>query len=142
MTKTILSILGTLFLVVGIAGFVAPGLGGTHLMPAHNIIHLVSGALALWFGLRGSPNAARTFSWVFAAVYGLLGIVGMAFGHMATPSMMDMPADPKLLTIIPGVLELGRNDHVLHIVLALVFVAAGFMARPVTRTARAAEVPR
>src|SRR4051794_27904420 len=111
MTKTILDIMGTVFLVVGIAGFVAPGLGGTHLMPAHNIIHIVSGALALWFGLKASLNGARTFSWVFAVVYGLLGVAGMALGHMGTPSMHEMGADPKLLSVIPGVLELGRNDH-------------------------------
>ena len=134
MTKTILNIMGTIFLVVGIAGFVAPGLGGTHLSAAHNVIHLVSGALALWFGLKGTLHGARMFSWVFASVYGLLGIAGMAFGRFGTPALHDMPADSKLLTVIPGWLELGRNDHVLHIVLAIVFVAAAVLARPVVRS--------
>jgi hypothetical protein len=133
MTKTILDIMGTIFLVVGIAGFVSPHMGGTHLSPAHNVIHLVSGALALWFGLKGTVSSARTFSWVFGIVYGLLGLAGMAFGAPAAPSMVDMPSDPKLLTIIPGVLELGRNDHILHIVLGIVFVAAALMARPIRR---------
>jgi hypothetical protein len=137
MTKTILDIMGTLFVVIGIAGFVSPGLGGTHLMPAHNVIHLASGALALWFGLKASLNAARKFSWGFAAFYGLLGIAGMAFGQMGTSSMHSMGADSKLLTVIPGVLEMGRNDHILHIVLALVFVVAAVMARPVSRTTSA-----
>src|SRR5678815_3466089 len=94
MTKTILSIMGTLFVVIGIAGFVSPGLGGTHLSPAHNVIHLVSGALALWFGLKGTMGAARTFSWVFAAVYGLLGLAGMIFGHSGV-GMHDMGTDQK-----------------------------------------------
>jgi len=139
MTKTILNIVGTIFVVVGIAGFVSPGLGGTHLSAAHNIIHLVSGALALWFGLRGTLNGARMFSWVFGIVYGLLGIAGMVFGHAGTASMGDMGADSKLLTIIPNVLELGRNDHVLHIIIGIVFIAAALLARPVVR--RTAEAP-
>jgi hypothetical protein len=139
MTKTILNIVGTIFVVVGIAGFVSPGLGGTHLSPAHNVIHIVSGALALWFGLRGTLHGARMFSWIFGLGYGLLGVAGMVLGHPGTASMHDMGADSKLLTVIPNVLELGRNDHVLHIIIGIVFVAAALMARPVPR--RMAEAP-
>lgn len=133
MTKTILSIMGTIFMVVGIAGFVSPGLAGTHLSVAHNLIHLVSGALALWFGLKGTLSGERAFSWVFGIVYGLLGVAGMMFGH-SSMGMHDMGPDSKLLTVIPNVLELGRNDHILHIVLGVVFIAAALMARPVMRT--------
>src|ERR1041384_350994 len=96
MTKTILDIMGTIFLVVGIAGFVSPGLGGTHLSLAHNVIHLVSGALALWFGLKGTLSNARTFSWVFGIVYGLLGVAGMVFGQPGTAMLHEMGTDPKL----------------------------------------------
>jgi hypothetical protein len=134
MTKTILNIVGTVFVVLGIAGFVSPGLGGTHLSPAHNVIHIVSGALALWFGLRGTLQGARLFSWIFGLVYGLLGVAGMLFGHSGMAMMHDMGPDSKLLTVIPNVLELGRNDHVLHIIIGVVFIAAALMARPVTRT--------
>src|ERR1041385_697074 len=98
MTKTILSIMGTLFVVIGIAGFVSPGLGGTHLSVTHNVIHLVSGALALWFGLKAPPKSARTFSWIFALVYGLLGVAGMIFGQPA--ALHDMGPDAKMLTLI------------------------------------------
>jgi hypothetical protein len=139
MTKTILDIMGTIFVVVGIAGFVSPDLGGTHLSAAHNVIHLVSGALALWFGLKGTPGSARAFSWAFGTVYGLLGVAGMVLGHPGTPMMHDMGTDPKLLIVIPNVLELGRNDHILHIVLGIVFIAAALMARTAPRTA--AEAP-
>lgn len=130
MTKTILDIIGTIFIVIGIAGFVSPGMGGTHLSTAHNVIHIVSGALALWFGLKGTLRGARMFSWIFAAVYGLLGVAGMALGRSGVPSMHEMGTDPKLLTVIPNVLELGRNDHILHIVIAAVFIVAALMARP------------
>jgi hypothetical protein len=50
-----------------------------------------------------------------------------------------MGADSKLLTVIPNVLELGRNDHVLHIIIGIVFVVAAIMARPLPR--EIAEAP-
>ncbi len=140
MTKTILDIMGTIFVVVGIAGFVSPGLGGTHLSVAHNVIHIVSGALALWFGLKGTLSGARAFSWVFGIVYGLLGVAGMVFGHSGT-GMHDTGPDSKLLTVIPNVLELGRNDHILHIVLGVVFILGALLARPVSRMTKAEAPP-
>jgi hypothetical protein len=137
-----LDIVGTILLVLGIAGFVSPGMGGTHLSAAHNIIHIVSGALALWFGLKGTVSGARTFSWVFGLVYGLLGLAGFIFGQPALPSTMpDMGSDPKLLTVIPNVLELGRNDHILHLGLGVLFMAMALMARPVRRRATEATQP-
>src|SRR5947207_2682090 len=51
MAKTISTILGVLFLAVGLLGFAAPGLMGMHLSVAHNVVHLVSGAVALFFRL-------------------------------------------------------------------------------------------
>lgn len=130
-----LDIIGTILLVLGIAGFVSPGMGGTHLSVAHNLIHIVSGAVALWFGLKGTVSGARTFSLVFGFVYGLLGLAGFIFGQPALPAMMpEMGSDPKLLTVIPNVLELGRNDHTLHLVLGIVFMATALMSRPVRRS--------
>ncbi len=50
MAKTVCKLLGIVFIIVGVAGFVAPTLLGAHLNPAHNAVHLVSGAIALYFG--------------------------------------------------------------------------------------------
>ncbi|MGH9855929.1 MAG: DUF4383 domain-containing protein, partial [Blastocatellia bacterium] len=73
MAKTICKVLGTIFLVVGLLGFIAPNLMGMHLSAAHNVIHLVSGAVALYLGYAGTLNAARLFCLGFGAVYLLLG---------------------------------------------------------------------
>jgi hypothetical protein len=135
MTRTILEIMGTILLMVGIVGFASPGFGGTHLSVAHNVIPLVSGMLALWFGFKGTFSGARTFSWVFGLGYGLLGVAGMLFGYPGTPMLGEMGSDPKLLTVIPNILELGRNDHILHIVMGMVFLAAAMMSRPFRRMA-------
>src|SRR5712691_2264634 len=96
------TILGAAFIVIGLVGFASPGFMGTHLSMAHNLIHLVSGAVSLYLGLRGSAAAARTFCLAFGAVYALLGVAGMLAGTPGTPSMPGMPADPRLLRVLPG----------------------------------------
>ena len=69
------------------------------------------------------------FDILFGAVYGLLGIAGFVAGSPGTSSMALMPADDRLLSVIPGVLELGTSDHSLHILLGLVFLVAGLMTK-------------
>jgi uncharacterized membrane protein HdeD (DUF308 family) len=119
MAKNIATVLGVLFLIIGLLGFAAPGLMGMHLSVAHNVIHLVSGALALYFGLKATPSAARRFCLVFGAVYGLLGLVGLAAG-----------GSDRMLTVIPNQLMLGMADHIIHLILGAVFLFAGLYRRP------------
>ena len=80
MAKTIATILGIVFILVVSSVLPLPGLLGAHLSTAHNIVHLVSGAISLYLGLMGSLSAARMFGFIFGAVYLLLGVVGFAFG--------------------------------------------------------------
>lgn len=119
MAKKICTVVGIVFIVVGLAGFALPNLLGTHLSLAHNIIHLVSGAISLYLGLKGSEAGARTFCWVFGAVYLLLGIVGFALGT----------GEYRMFTVIAGQLELGTMDHAVHILLGALFLVGGFMSR-------------
>src|SRR5215813_8151654 len=76
MAKAICKVLGVVFLIVGLLGFVSPNLLGMHLSGIHSIIHLISAALAIYFGFAASPRAARTFSLIFGAVYLLLSALG------------------------------------------------------------------
>ena len=119
MANRIATILGVVFLLVGVLGFVAPTLLGAHLSLALNVIHLVSGAISLWLGLKGTPAGARTFCLVFGAVYLLLGIVGFAMGT----------GDDRLFTVIPDQLVLGTMDHIIHIALGVVFLIGGLMTK-------------
>jgi len=124
MAKTIATILGAGFLLVGIIGFLAPDLMGMHLSMAHNIVHLVSGALALWIGIAGSYGAARSFCFFFGLVYGLLGVLGFLMGT----------GPDRMFTIIPDQLMLGRMDHIIHIVLGGVFLIGALLGRPAIAT--------
>jgi len=130
------TILGALFILIGVIGFVTPGFLGTHLSNTHNLIHLVSGALALYFGMAASTQGARIFCLTFGTVYGLLGVAGIVAGVPGTPSMAGMPADSHLLRVIPGALELGIRDHLLHVVLGGAFLIAGLMTHTMGMTTR------
>lgn len=132
MAKTICTILGVVFILVGIVGFLQSGFLGTHLSPLHNVVHLVSGAVALYFGLKGTLSGAKLFCLVFGVVYLLLGVAGFLLGGAGnhTISGIDHGADSRLLSIIPGQLELASMDHTVHVLLGLVFLVGGLMSRP------------
>lgn len=119
MAKTISTLLGIVFILVGLVGFAAPDLLGAHLSTAHNIVHLVSGAIALYLGLAGSLSAAKTFCIIFGAVYLLLGVVGFVAGS----------GDDRMFHAIPGTLELGTMDHIIHVLLGLIFLIGGFTTK-------------
>ncbi len=98
MANRVATILGVVFLLVSILGFVSPHLLRAHLSLIHNVIHLVSGAISLWIGLKGTPSAANNFCITFGAVYLLLGIAGFLFGTGAD----------RILAVIPGQWSSGR----------------------------------
>ena len=116
MAKTVCKILGVVFVIVGIAGFAAPTLLGAHLNPAHNLVHIVSGALALYFGFAGSASAARGFCIIFGLVYLLLGVCGWFLG-----------AGPEHMFNVSTLLMLGKMDHIIHILLGVIFLAGGVL---------------
>ena len=116
MAKTIATLLGVVFILVGLLGFVMPGLLGAHLDPAHNVVHLVTGAVALYLGLKGSLSAAKMFCLIFGAVYLLLGVVGFVAGD-----------GPERMLDLANVLHFGTVDHIIHILLGGIFIIGGLM---------------
>jgi Domain of unknown function (DUF4383) len=130
MAKTICKLLGVVFLLVGIIGFIAPNLLGTHLSMAHNLVHILSGIIALYFGFAASLSAARGFALAFGAVYLLLGIVGFIMGSPGASTIANMTMeDGRLWKVIPGTLELGTADHAIHVLLGIVFLAGALMTK-------------
>ena len=120
MAKTIAKILGVVFILVGLIGIVMPGFAGTHLTLAHNLVHLISGAAALYFGFAGTLAAARLFCIIFGIVYGLLGICGFLLGT----------GPDRMFEALAGLgLHLGTMDHVVHILLGLLFLIGGFLTK-------------
>src|SRR6185436_7320345 len=118
MAKTVCKILGVVFLLVGVCGFVAPTLLGAHLMPLHNIIHILSGAVALYFGFAGSLSGAKVFCLVLGVVYLGLGVLGLAFG-----------TGPDRMWMLTQALHFGDADHFIHGILGLIFLAGGLFTK-------------
>jgi hypothetical protein len=119
MAKTVCKILGVVFLLVGVIGFAAPNLLGAHLGPAHNVVHIVSGAIALYFGFAGTLSGAKAFCLVFGVVYLALGILGLALGTGADRMW------------ILGPLHFGTSDHGIHVLLGVIFLAGGLFTKRV-----------
>jgi hypothetical protein len=117
MARTVCKILGVVFLLVGVAGFANQSLLGAHLTPPHNVVHIVSGVIALYFGFAGTLSGAKAFSLVFGVVYLGLGILGMALGTGAEQHWSVGP------------LHFGQVDHAIHILLGVVFLAGGLFTK-------------
>jgi hypothetical protein len=94
MLRTLAKIWGSIFILVGILGFIpatTPNgmlLGIFHVNPAHNVVHLLTGTVAFWAGLTSS-HTSKMYFLVFGVVYGLVAIIGFlagdrpVFGFMA-----------------------------------------------------------
>ncbi len=138
MAKTVATILGVALILLGLLGFAAPSMMGMHLNVLHNLIHIISGALSLYLGLRGTLAAARTFCIAFGAVYALLGIAGYLLGGDATSHTVDVPAhtsESSLWKVIGGTFELAAFEHGLHLLLGIVFLIGGLLTKTDVRRA-------
>ena|SRR5437764_6747802 len=117
MAKTMAVLFGVVFLAVGILGFV-PGvtkdemlLGIFHVNTAHNAVHLLSGAVALFCGMS-SVAASRMYFKIFGLVYAAVAIMGFL-----------NPGDTMLLGLITN----NTADTWLHVAIAAVSLLLGFM---------------
>ena len=116
MIKTAAVLFGIVFILIGILGFV-PGITDNHMLlgifhvnPAHNVVHLLSGAAALFAGMT-SAGASRIYFRVFGVIYGLVAVMGFMVG------------DGMLL----GLISNNTADTWLHVVIAAVSLLLGFM---------------
>ena len=117
MAKTVCKILGVVLLLVGVVGFAAPNLLGAHLNSTHNVVHIVSGAIALYFGFAGTLSGAKAFCLVFGVVYLALGALGLTLGT----------GEDRMWMV--GPLHLGTADHGIHSLLGIIFLAGGLFTK-------------
>ena len=117
MAKTLCKIAGTALVLAGIFGFVKPDLLGLHLTAIHNVVHLLTGAIALYLGFAGSSSAARTFCQVFGVIYLLLGVVGFVAPQVISQIIgAHISSDTSMLP-----------DNIVHLVVGGLFAAVGFL---------------
>lgn len=117
MIKTLALVFGAVFLLVGILGFIPAAtpdhklLGLFMVGGIHNVIHILSGALAI-AGAMTSEKYAQLYFRVFGSVYALVTVVGF------------VQKDTVL-----GIFAVNTADNFLHLVLAVAILAVGFGVR-------------
>ena len=123
MVKTYAIVLGAIFVLLGILGFVPPLnpdgnlFGIFHVDAVHNVVHLVSGLAVLGAVLAGGVYP-RLAAQVIGLVYGVIAVLGFLIGE----------------GVVLGFLEVNVADNVLHAVIALSALYVGFT--PESRAAR------
>jgi hypothetical protein len=122
MSKTISKVLGSVLILVGLTGFAVPNLFDMHLTTTHNIIHLISGIVALYFGFGASPRAARSFCLTFGVVYFLLGMLGFV-----APNVVASLLHAAETSSTAGNLT---SDNLVHLILGGIFLMAGLYSVP------------
>jgi hypothetical protein len=109
MLKIFTLILGGILILIGVLGFVNdPVFGLFDVDTVHNVVHLLSGALAIMTALI-SVSYARLFLIVFGIIYALVAIIGFVNNGD-----------------ILGLFYANRADHYLHTTIALSCLAVGF----------------
>jgi hypothetical protein len=122
MAQTFCRVIGIVLLLVGIIGYASPNLMGMHLTSMHNIVHLLSGLLALYFGFFTAAKAARSFSIMFGAIYLFLGLLGLIVPE-AMASILQMQGT----TVTSNYL---MPDNIVHLLLGGLFLIAGLVSSP------------
>lgn len=118
MAKTLALIFGVIFVLIGILGFLPNPLVGQgaifHTDTAHNIVHLIFGVILVGCALR-MPAQASLWLKVIGAVYLILAVLGFVM----------VPNGGPLL----GLVATNAADHLLHVVLGIVLIVAGFVGK-------------
>jgi hypothetical protein len=110
--KTAAIVLGAIFILVGVLGFIPnPIVGSDGIFmtnTAHNLVHLVSGAVLLAGAYTSfGPSLALKIIGVGYAIVAILGFV--------------MSGD-----VLLGMIAINGAHHWLHVLLAILLLAAGF----------------
>ena len=117
--KTLLVISGILYVIFGVLAFfdIPGGHDEHHHSFAHNLTHIVLGLVLLAVTLRTRPAARQGLCFGFAAVYFLVGAIGLSAGKHVT------------LQILPKLIEFHAGDYTVHLATGLFFLALGFFKR-------------
>lgn len=120
-------VVGIIFLVIGLLGFVPPLtpdgrlFGLFEVNAGHNWVHILSGLLGIWAGTTSNVRAPLGYAWFVLVAYGLITLLGFTL----------TPYEGMLL----GFISNNMADNWLHLLLALSALAVilAEQRRPVFR---------
>ncbi|WP_430788949.1 DUF4383 domain-containing protein [Virgibacillus flavescens] len=105
MASVFAKVLGIIFIILGVVGFFIPMENIFDLTVAHNIVHLLSGVIAL--ALSSSEAKSAMYAKVFGFIYLLVAVIGLFVTEIAG------------LVLLPA-------DNVLHFIIAFASIYVGF----------------
>jgi len=104
--KTYAMVIGVVLVLLGLVGFVqAPVLGIFGVNPAQDVLHLVGGAVILWFAYKGSAKPTNMWTGIAALVVGVLWYIPGASDLLV--SIFAINAEITYLHLAVGVVSLG-----------------------------------
>jgi hypothetical protein len=130
MAKTLAIVFGIVLVLVGVMGFIpnqfvgAGAIFSTNL--AHDLVHLVSGLVLLAVAFMASAKSG-TWLKILGAVYLLIAVLGFVM----------TPDGGELL----GLVQVNMTDHLLHVVLGVVLLVAGFVGKGTSAAPMAPAAP-
>lgn len=120
-------VLGIVLLLIGVIGFFIPTENGTGVQAlfgifdvdvVHNLVHVLSGLIAIAAAFGGFSVA---YNRIFGVIYTLIGLLGLI------PALY-FPTYGTDSGLFLGLMHLSIADHVLHLVIGLSAMAVGFYA--------------
>lgn len=115
LARTYALIVGWLMTIVGIVGFFSGGmLLVFEVNTVHNIIHLLTGLVALFFGYYVAGTYSRSFDQWLGIVYAVVAVLGFAVAGLGSATIL-------------GILPVNLADNILHSAIALSALSAGFL---------------
>ena len=107
--KTYAMVIGAVLVLVGLIGFVnAPIFGIFGVNTAQNLLHLVGGALMLWFSYKGAGKTPNQTLGIISAVLAILGFV------------------PGAKDLLAGIFTINMNITYLHAAIAVVSLGVAY----------------
>lgn len=120
-TQTISLMVGFVLVVLALSGLMFPAFAGLHLSIAFSLVALMAGVLLFWNGYKNyHARDAFITCLAFGAFFGALALFGFIFGSPGMPNIGYQRFDPLLVRVIPGFIEMGRNDHIFNAVLSAI----------------------
>lgn len=121
--RTLAMIIGVVFLIIGIAGFIFDTTSGAlfgvfDVDAIHNTIHLLTGILGIVAALTG---LSRLFNQVFGVIYLLVAIIGFI------PGLNDING------LYLGLMHVNAADDILHLVVGAATAYVGFFVTDYAR---------
>jgi hypothetical protein len=128
MAKILAISFGAALILFGLAAFASPTVFGAHNSPLANLLKLLAGGGMVYAARKAGASVLFGCCVAAGAAYLLGGLAGFIFGQPAESTLQAMPPDVKLMVVIPGFLEAGRSDHLLHVGIGVAFAVAAVVS--------------